>query len=108
MILPVTDVMGAEKVAEQIRVTISQKKMRIKSSGQELGAVTMSIGVSAYIPGEDVTALIERADQGLYEAKHLGRNQVVVKQTRDGIFGCLDRAKLALVLSRLPVIILIV
>ena len=80
VILPVTDVMGAEKVAEQIRVTISQKKMRIKSSGQELGAVTMSIGVSAYIPGEDVTALIERADQGLYEAKHLGRNQVVVKQ----------------------------
>lgn len=79
VILPVTDEKGAEKVAEQIRTTISQKKMRMKSSGQELGTVTMSIGVSSYVPGENLTALIERADQGLYEAKRQGRNKVIVK-----------------------------
>ncbi|NJO37497.1 MAG: GGDEF domain-containing protein [Rhizobiales bacterium] len=79
VILPQTDLTGAESVSEQIRQSIAKKKIRLKSSGQTLGAITMSIGASEYVPGESQSALIERADQGLYRAKREGRNRTVVQ-----------------------------
>lgn len=79
VILPVTDIDGAEKVAEQIRTSISTKKIRMKSSGLDLGSITMSIGGTVFVPGEPVSSLIERADQGLYEAKRTGRNKVILR-----------------------------
>ncbi|MGI9508335.1 MAG: GGDEF domain-containing protein [Geminicoccaceae bacterium] len=78
VILPQTDLKGAEQVAEQIRQSISKKKIRMKASGQTLGAITMSIGASQYVPSESHTSLIERTDQGLYRAKHEGRNRTVI------------------------------
>lgn len=79
VILPMTDIIGAEKVAEQIRLSVSKKKIRLRSSGQDLGSITMSIGATMFLAGENMAALIERADQGLYEAKRKGRNQVIVR-----------------------------
>jgi diguanylate cyclase len=79
VILPITDIKGAENVAEQIRLSISKKKIRMKSSGLDLGTITMSIGATIYHPGESMAALIERADRGLFEAKRKGRNQVVIR-----------------------------
>jgi len=79
VILPQTDLKGAERVGEQIRQSIASKKIRMKSSGQTLGAITMSIGASQFTPGESQTALIERADQGLYRAKREGRNRTVIE-----------------------------
>jgi len=40
--------------------------------------VTASFGVSAYQPGDTIASFIERADQALYEAKRLGKNQVII------------------------------
>jgi predicted signal transduction protein with EAL and GGDEF domain len=40
--------------------------------------VTASFGVAAYQLGDTVDGFIERADQALYEAKMMGKNQVVV------------------------------
>jgi diguanylate cyclase (GGDEF)-like protein len=40
--------------------------------------VTASFGVAAYQPGDTVDGFIERADQALYDAKLMGKNQVVV------------------------------
>lgn len=40
--------------------------------------VTASFGVSGYQPEDTVASFIERADQALYEAKRLGRNQVII------------------------------
>lgn len=79
VILPQTDLKGAEKVSEQIRQSIAKKKIRMKASGETLGAITMSIGASQYVPGESQAALIERADQCLYRAKREGRNRTVVE-----------------------------
>jgi diguanylate cyclase len=79
VILPHTRLDGARKVGEQIRLSISKKKIRLKASGQDLGAITMSIGATEFVPGESLTALIERADQGLYRAKREGRNRTVLE-----------------------------
>ncbi len=39
--------------------------------------LTASFGVSTYQPGETSTSFIGRTDQALYEAKRLGKNQVI-------------------------------
>ncbi len=83
IILPQTDLIGAERVSEQIRQSIEKKKIKLKSSGETLGAITMSIGASQYIPGESQSALVERADQGLYRAKREGRNRTVIELPGD-------------------------
>ncbi|OGR24692.1 MAG: hypothetical protein A2139_13025 [Desulfobacca sp. RBG_16_60_12] len=44
--------------------------------------VTSSFGVSAYQPGDTVSSLIDRADLALYEAKRLGKNQVVMMEDK--------------------------
>jgi diguanylate cyclase len=40
--------------------------------------VTFSAGVTAYRPGERIEEALERADQGLYEAKRTGKNRTCV------------------------------
>jgi diguanylate cyclase len=39
--------------------------------------VTVTIGVATHAKGEDVTALLARADEALYQGKRAGRNRVV-------------------------------
>ena len=45
-----------------------------------VGAVTVSIGAAEYVPGETLEALVQRADQALYQAKAEGRDRVVVAE----------------------------
>jgi diguanylate cyclase (GGDEF)-like protein/PAS domain S-box-containing protein len=42
---------------------------------QQVGTVTMSVGVCDLTPGIDIQELYDRADQALYQAKKHGRNQ---------------------------------
>jgi len=74
VILPNTDMAGAEEVAERIRQTIA--KSTIDYQGQNI-SVTVSIGV-AIIDEPDVRYedLISHADIALYEAKNAGRNRI--------------------------------
>ncbi|MEL6965343.1 MAG: GGDEF domain-containing protein, partial [Pseudomonadota bacterium] len=83
VILPQTDMTGAGRVGDQIRKSIANKRIRLKSSGQTLGAITLSIGATQYVPGESLSALIERADQGLYRAKNEGRNRTIIEPPPD-------------------------
>jgi diguanylate cyclase len=41
-----------------------------------LGGITVSIGVAQFEPGDTVASFVDRADRGLYRAKHSGRNRV--------------------------------
>jgi len=52
VILPRTDVAGATKVAEGIRQRISTKKLINRSTDQDLGKVTVSIGAGQFEFGE--------------------------------------------------------
>lgn len=76
VVLPNTQLNDAVAVAEQVRATVAAKRMRKKQSGDDLGNITVSIGVALYRPGEALTEFIKRAGDGLYYAKNAGRNQV--------------------------------
>lgn len=77
VILRNTPLAGAVRVADQIRTTVESKKLIKKSTGDILGTITISIGVSQFANGENADTLIRRADACLYGAKHAGRNLVV-------------------------------
>lgn len=75
-ILPSTDSAGALIVAEEIRQSIESQPVDFQG---KLISVTVSIGVSAGIPGDAHKALetmIARSDEALYAAKNTGRNCV--------------------------------
>ena len=68
------DVDAARRVAANICDAMRQP---ISTDQGEL-LVTISVGVAVARPGEEVDGLLSRADAALYEAKRLGKNQVVV------------------------------
>jgi len=75
LILPETDLETARERAESIRAAVGA--MRIRHMGQELPAVTVSIGIAAFPRhGREGEQLIHLADQALYHAKRKGRDRV--------------------------------
>jgi diguanylate cyclase (GGDEF) domain len=84
IILPRTDLAGANVVAEQIRAAVMSKELMKRSTGENLGNVTISIGVAVHRARDTVQSLIERADAALYLAKHTGRNRVCTEADLDG------------------------
>jgi diguanylate cyclase len=77
VVLPDNPLVKALAVADQIRRAVMARELKKKSTGEILGRVTVSIGVSVLRPGDDKDSLIERADICLYAAKRGGRNRVV-------------------------------
>lgn len=72
-LLPDTDSQQAFLIAERIRAIVEQDKW--ECDGLSL-SVTLSIGVSEYRPGEELSVAIARADRALYQGKEGGRNRV--------------------------------
>ena len=71
-----TDLEGAKDLAERIRAAVESLDFAIDSSDMP---ITVSIGLTGLDPNiDDVNSLLARADRALYQAKHQGRNQVVV------------------------------
>ncbi len=75
VILPRTPLDAGMKVAEHIREGVMSKELVKRSTGERLGRITISLGVSAWSPGDTGASLIERADAALYHAKRTGRNR---------------------------------
>lgn len=74
ILMPRVRLAAACKRAEQIRREIMA--MRI----EETLSVTLSLGVSEVVGGEDPDACLRRCDQAMYKAKSAGRNTVVAAQ----------------------------
>jgi len=79
VILPGATLQVASDVAERIRASVESKRVMKRSTGEDLGAITMSLGVAVYRNGEGSADLIKRADECLYCAKRGGRNRVVTE-----------------------------
>jgi len=77
VVLPNTALRQALTVADHIRRAVMAKELKKKSTGEILGRVTISVGVSMLKAGDDTDSLIERADGCLYAAKRNGRNRVI-------------------------------
>jgi diguanylate cyclase len=78
IVLPDTPPERAAIVAEQLRSAIENGRIRRHDGGEPIGAVTISVGATAYIPGESVSEFIHRADEAMYRSKREGRNRVTM------------------------------
>ena len=70
----------ATEIADKIRCTVG---LPLPIGDQEVTS-TISIGLTLAAEGEDVDAVVARADQAMYEAKHLGRDRVFAVPPGDG------------------------
>jgi diguanylate cyclase len=77
VILPNTTRKGADEVANAIRCTVMGKELLKKSTRENLGRITLSIGVAVARCGDTQETLVARADRRLYAAKRSGRNRVI-------------------------------
>jgi diguanylate cyclase len=77
IILPGTTLRPAVTVADHIRRAVMGKELVKRSTGENLGRVTISIGVASFHSNDNAATIIERADMCLYAAKRAGRNRVV-------------------------------
>jgi len=75
IVMPRTGMDEARILAEKVRATVESKRLLRKSTNEDLGNITISLGVSQYRDGESIEALIERCDTNLYKSKQTGRNR---------------------------------
>jgi len=85
VILPHTALHDAVTLANKIRHAFAVRKVVKRETGETVGSLTVSIGVSRYEPGESLLHFVARADQALYAAKRDGRNRVVAEDALRGL-----------------------
>ncbi len=66
----------AKKVAERIMKTVRENKLIYK--GQTI-RITLSMGLTSHQKGDTLESMIERADAAVYQAKHEGKDRLVVR-----------------------------
>ena len=76
VLMPETAISAATVVAERLRRRIASEPFPIQQGTRHI-EVTISIGIAALGREDTAAAVLKRADQALYRAKHDGRNRVV-------------------------------
>ena len=75
VLLPQTDLEGAERLAERLRQSMATRRLTVEPG--ETVRVTASFGVAAFPDSPTPAALFAAADEALYRAKSAGKNCVV-------------------------------
>ncbi len=76
MIMPRTDIRMAAQIGNVMRDAIQAKRLRRRSTNEDLGQVTVSLGAARLSPSDTPQGLVERADACLYASKRDGRNRL--------------------------------
>ncbi len=74
VILPETEGAEAATVAERIRAAVEELRFNPVEDAQV--TITVSVGVTEYIRGEELAVFVQRADKAMYQSKDSGRNRV--------------------------------
>jgi diguanylate cyclase (GGDEF)-like protein/PAS domain S-box-containing protein len=78
ILLPRTAIAAARGAAEKMRAAVAAHNFN------EVGALTLSFGVTSLLPKEELNAMQKRVDDALYMAKKNGRNRVEALVASDG------------------------
>jgi two-component system cell cycle response regulator len=70
VLMPQSDLAAARGAAEKLRQAIERHRF------DKVGTVTVSFGVTQFVPQDDLNVLLKRVDDALYRAKENGRNRV--------------------------------
>lgn len=73
---PETTIQRAHELAERLRMLVSESPLGVEAASPI--TITISAGVTQLVDGENVEAMISRADTALYHAKERGRDRVAV------------------------------
>jgi diguanylate cyclase (GGDEF)-like protein len=76
LILTGTDIEQAMNIAQRIRTAV--KDLSVQMEGQEPLSITISLGVTLYRLGENISEWIARADAAMYRSKESGRDSINV------------------------------
>ncbi len=80
ILLPETEIKGAEAVGQKFRKALSTKEWKLKKTGESMGRITVSMGIALYKFNEPEESLIKRVDDALYLAKNNGRDRIVTQE----------------------------
>lgn len=75
VLAPSTDLGGATEFAERLRARVLATDFGLRES------VTVSLGVTEWVPGDSLKTLLVRADSAMYQAKKAGRNRVIADES---------------------------
>jgi diguanylate cyclase len=78
VLLPETNINGAFTVAEHIRQAIENGKIRRQNSDEQIGGISISIGIAPHTNGCSLELLLDQADKALYDSKQGGRNRTSI------------------------------
>lgn len=78
VLLPGTDITGANFSAERIRKRFNEQACFSSFCDNTLSKkISLSMGIAQFNPGESATLFVKRADMAMYEAKRAGGNKTV-------------------------------
>jgi diguanylate cyclase len=76
LLFPREEMAAIARELDIVREEIGSRTLKRRSTNEDLGAVTVSIGIAQYQKGEGAAGLLERADAALYASKRGGRDRV--------------------------------